>query len=285
MLENANEKETTLQILTLHRRFDRFARLIGNTSVDRLKASHVMVIGVGGVGSWVSESLTRSAVGRLTMIDFDLVCVTNTNRQLPAQANTVGKRKVAVMAERLSKINPQAKIEAVEEFYNADTSEELLSPRPDLIVDCIDNITAKCHLIATSRMKKIPLITSGGAGSRHNPLALQFADLMETHTDPFLQQVRKELRRHHGFPEGAAGIPCVFSTEMPSVPRTLEYDNDTGFQCVCPQGQNDYHSCERRNVIHGTASYVTGAFGLALASKAVEILTSGTNYGTNYGTN
>src|ERR1035437_5014843 len=131
----------------LHRRFDRIGRLIGDERMESLFRAHVMIIGVGGVGSWAAESLARSGVGRLTLVDFDDICITNTNRQLHTMSGLVGKKKAPVMAERLSKINPSARIEPMDLFYNMNTSEEILSRRPDFILDAIDNITAKCHLL------------------------------------------------------------------------------------------------------------------------------------------
>ena len=115
----------------IHRRFDRIGRLLGDERMTRLFRTHVMVIGVGGVGSWAAESLARSGVGHLTLVDFDDICITNTNRQLHALTGLVGKKKVTVMAERLRKVNPAASVEALEMFYNLNTSAEILARRPD----------------------------------------------------------------------------------------------------------------------------------------------------------
>lgn len=257
----------------LHRRFDRMGRLVGDENMEILFRSHVMVIGLGGVGSWAAESLARSGVGRLTVVDFDEICITNANRQLHALQGLVGYKKAKVMAERLRKINPQSRVEEMPKFYNEENSEAILEKKPDLILDAIDNMTAKAHLISTARARGIPLITSSGAAARLDPLAVQIRDLAETHTDPMAAQLRKTLRQKHGFPkEGPWGVPCVFSDEVPMMPVELKYDKGEGFKCVCPQGQNDFHSCERRHVIYGTASFVTGAFGLAMASWAVRKL-------------
>lgn len=252
----------------IHRRFDRIGRLLGDEKMTRLFQAHVMVIGVGGVGSWAAESLSRSGVGRLTLVDFDDICITNTNRQLHALTGLVGKKKATVMAERLSKVNPASRVEAMETFYNLNTSAEILGRKPDFILDAIDNVTAKCHLLATCRELGVPVISSGGSGGRMDPLRLRVTDMSETHTDPLLQQVRKVLRSKYAFPaEGAFGIPTVFSEEIPSEPVELKYDKGMGFKCVCPQGANDFHSCEKRNLIYGTASFVTGSFGLVAAAE------------------
>lgn len=261
-----------LQTLTLHRRFDRIGRLLGDEKMTQLQQAHVMVVGVGGVGSWCAESLARSGIGKITLVDFDDICVTNTNRQLHTMTGLIGQKKAKVMAERLQKINPQGKYQAIEKFYSAEASEEILQEGPDLIIDCIDNLKAKSHLIATCKMRGLAVLVAGGGGSRLDPTKLAVADLADTHTDPFLAQLRKDLRTRYDFPENNFGVQAVFSTEAPSEPKDLAYDKGQGFQCVCPQGQNNFHSCERRNIIHGTASFVVGTMGLWLASLAIKEL-------------
>lgn len=253
----------------LHRRFDRMGRLVGDEVMKRLMNMHVMVIGLGGVGSWAAESLARSGVGKLTIVDFDEICITNANRQLHALQGLVGKKKAEVMGERLRKINPQNTVNVIPEFYNAENSEVMLSHQPDYIVDAIDNLTAKTHLLATCRERGIKIITSGGSAAKLDPLRIKKADLADTYGDPMAAQVRKILRQKYDFPEKNFGIPCVFSDETPIQPVELHYDNGQGFKCVCPQGQNDLHNCDSRNVIWGTASFVTGSFGLAMASHIV----------------
>lgn len=254
----------------LHRRFDRMGRLVGDANMEKLFRSHVMVIGLGGVGSWAAESLARSGVGRLTVVDFDEICITNANRQLHALQGLVGHKKAKVMAERLRKINPQSQVEEMPMFYNEQNSAEILAKKPDYIIDAIDNMTAKSHLIHTAKALGIPLITSVGAAARLDPQAVKITDLSETHTDPMAQQLRKVMRQKYDFAaKGPWGVPCVFSTEVPMMPVELHYDQGEGFKCVCPQGQNDFHSCDRRHTIYGTASFVTGAFGLAMASWTV----------------
>lgn len=258
----------------LHRRFDRMGRLVGDSGMQKLFNTHVMIIGVGGVGSWTAESLVRSGVGQITLVDFDEICITNTNRQLPAMQGMVGKKKVEVMAERLKKINPQVEVKSLVQFYNLENSEDILSLHPDWVVDAIDNITAKCHLLAECRKRNQAVICSTGAGSRLDPLSVKIADLADSYQDNLAHQIRKTLRTKYNFPrEGEFGIPCVFSEEPLRIPETLSYDLNGEFKCVCPQGQNDYHSCERRTVIHGTASFVTGTFGLVLASHIVRKIT------------
>jgi tRNA threonylcarbamoyladenosine dehydratase len=244
---------------TLHRRFDRMGRLVGDENMKKLFNSHVMIIGLGGVGSWTAESLTRSGVGKLTIIDHDEICITNANRQLHALQGLVGKKKAEVMGERLRKINPQAQVQALPMFYNKDTSAEILAHKPDYIVDAIDNLTAKTYLLNQCREQNIKVITSGGASAKIDPMS---------HT------VRKILRQDYNFPRTKFfDIPCVFSDEIPMEPVELHYDLGQGFKCVCPQMQDNPHGCLHRNVIYGTSSFVTGAFGLAMASWVVRQIT------------
>lgn len=258
-----------------HRRFDRAARLFTEPGLSRLLAARVLVFGVGGVGSFAAEALSRSAVGRLVLVDFDDVCVTNTNRQLHALKGNIGKRKVEVMAERLRLIHPSGEVEPVAQFYNADNSDTLLTGDIDFVVDAIDNLTAKAHLIATCLRRGIPIVSSMGAAARLDPTRIQIADLAQTHRDPLARNVRKLLRQHHGLaidPKQPLGVSAVFSTERPIEPSAVGYDHSQGFRCVCPGGDNGLHSCERRRRIEGSASFVVGAFGLSCASVVVRSL-------------
>lgn len=255
---------------TLHRRFDRMGRLVGDENMAKLFNIHVMVIGLGGVGSWAAESLARSGIGRLTVVDFDEICITNANRQLHALQGLVGQKKALVMAERLKKINPQACVEGLPLFYNEENREQIMSYKPDYIIDAIDNLTAKCNLIHFCRSQGIKIVTSAGSAAKLDPSRIRIVDLAQTTVDPMAHQVRKILRQKYNFPEDKYfGVPCVFSDEPPLPAVDLKYDKGEGFKCVCPQGQNNLHSCEHRPVIWGNASFVTGAFGLHMASWIV----------------
>jgi tRNA A37 threonylcarbamoyladenosine dehydratase len=253
-----------------HRRFDRAARLVGEPAMERLARARVLVVGCGGVGSFAAEALARTALGHLELIDFDLVCVTNTNRQLHAMRGNIGKPKVEIMAERLRLVHPTARIDARVEFYSAQNADRLLSPAPDFVLDAIDNITAKAHLIDTCRRRGIPLVSVMGAAARIDPTRVQVDDLARTHHDPFAAAVRDVLRSKHGWhfkPSRPTGVPAVFTDERPIAPTDLAYDADTnGFACVCPQGDNGMHTCEKRSRIEGSAAWVTGTFGLVAAS-------------------
>ncbi len=257
----------------LHRRFDRMARLVGEPAIERLFRSHVMVVGLGGVGSFASESLVRSGIGRVSLVDFDRVCVTNSNRQLQALRGNVGLSKASTLALRMRLINPQATIEPVAKFYSVSTSDELMALAPDYVVDAIDNMTAKCHLLATCRSRQIPVVTCLGASGRIDPTQIAITDLARTKVCPVGRVIRKILRQQYEFPRtGDLGIAAVYSTEFAQEPEPVTYDGGLGFRCVCPGGSNDLHSCEKRRVIYGTASFVTGSFGLFCASAVVRAL-------------
>ncbi len=255
-----------------HRRFDRTARLLGDDGIARLQSSTVTVFGVGGVGSFAAEALVRSGVGRVILVDYDRICVTNVNRQLHAMKGTLGKSKVDVMAERLRAINPDATIEARREFYAADTSARLLVPEPDVVVDAIDNMAAKMHLISTCVRQRIRCVSAMGAAARLDPTMVRIADLSETRVDPFARDLRRNLRRKHDLDcTRAVGVWAVYSEEIPTPPQPLAYD-DGAFQCVCPGGQNGLNDCEHKNRVEGSVAFVPSVFGATAASVAVKLL-------------
>lgn len=270
--------ESELETYRLHRRFDRMGRLVGDPAMEKLFQTHVMVIGLGGVGSFAAESIVRSGVGKVTLVDFDEICITNFNRQLHSLQGRVGEKKADVMAERLRKINPQALIHSIPKFYNARFSDEIFEEtksthgkQVDYVIDAIDSVTPKCHLLERCRKEGIRIITSTGSGGKLDPTRIKIADLAVTTIDPLAKALRRILRDQHGFPqEGLFGIPAVYSDEPPTAPIELNYDNGKGFRCVCPQAENEFFNCDNRNVILGNASFVTGAFGLACASIVVK---------------
>lgn len=258
-----------------HRRFDRAARLFTEPGLGRLMQARVLVFGMGGVGSFAAEALARSAVGRLVLIDFDEVCITNVNRQLHALKGNVGRQKVDVMAERVRLIHPAGEVTPIPTFYNEESSEQLLSGDIDFVVDAIDNLTAKAHLLATCLKRGLPVVSSMGAAARLDPTRVRTADLAQTHKDPLARNVRKLLRQKHALTlsdKQPLGITAVFSDEPPIDPTAVGYDQGQGFRCVCPNGDNGLHSCEKRSRIEGSAAFVTGAFGLACASVVVRTL-------------
>ena len=278
--------DSEMETYRLHRRFDRMGRLVGDPVMEKLFQTHVMIVGLGGVGSFAAESLVRSGVGKVTLVDFDEICITNFNRQLHSLNGLVGEKKVEVMAERLRKINPQANIHAIVKFYNARFSDEIFGEaeqvhgtRPDYVIDAIDSVTPKCHLIARCRELNIRLVTSTGSGGKMDPTQIRVKDLAETTMDPLAKAIRKILRNEYGFPDKGEmfQIPAVYSEELTRAPMELNYDNGKGFRCVCPQGKNEFFNCDNRNVILGNASFVTGAFGLACASIVVNEINARVN--------
>jgi len=255
-----------------HRRFDRAARLLGDDGLARLGQSTATIIGLGGVGSFAAEALCRSGVGRLILVDFDRVCVTNTNRQLHAMKGTLGKLKVEVMAERLRAINPDATVETRREFYSEKNADRVLTPEPDIVVDAIDNVKAKLHLIATCIRQRLRLVSSMGAAARLDPSKVRVADLARTRVDPFARHLRKDLRRKFGVDcSRPVGVLAVYSEETPRAPRSLAYDRE-GYLCVCPGGHNGLHDCDHGSRLDGSLPFVPATFGMTLAATAVQLL-------------
>ncbi len=263
--------ETTEKKFKLSRRFDRTGRLLGDRSMERLAKARVIVFGLGGVGSYAVEGLVRSGVGHLTLVDFDDVCVTNTNRQLHATASTVGKSKADLMAQRVKQINPDVSVESVREFYREEVAEQLLKPGWDFVVDAIDNVKAKLHLLNRCVQLGLPVVSSMGAAGRLDPTAIRVEDLCETHMDPFAKDIRKLLKKKHGVDtDRYTGITAVYSIEVRRQPVALSYDKDTdGFLCVCPHQENDFHTCDHRTQIDGSVAFVTSVFGMNVAGVVV----------------
>ncbi len=250
------------------RRWDRFVRLVGEDATRKLLSSRVTIFGLGGVGSYAVESLARSAIGHLTIVDFDDVCVTNVNRQMQAFPATVGQSKADLLAQRIKAINPDAAVDSVQAFYDPETSESLLTPRPDFVIDAIDNVTAKLHLLTTCLKKNIPVVSVAGAGAKLDPTMVRVADLSETRIDPLARVVRKELSRRGIETTKHVGIPVVYSEEKAIAPESPTWDAE-GFRCICPHAEDSPHECEKRRLIYGTASFVTATFGNAAASVVV----------------
>lgn len=245
-------------------RFGGIARLVGRKAWQQLRQARVAVIGIGGVGSWSAEALVRSGIEKISLIDLDEVCITNTNRQLHTLHGEIGRAKVSVMAERLKAINPAAEIQAIQDFFTAETSSQLLEPGYDLIIDAIDSTRNKCLLIASCRERGIPLVSVGGSGGRCDPSQIRIADLSASTHDALLRQTRRRLRQHYDFPsEGSLGVPTVFSLEDPVFPGQdgevcTVRDPNTKARLDCEGG-------------YGSASFVTGSFGFAAASAGIRL--------------
>jgi tRNA threonylcarbamoyladenosine dehydratase len=245
-------------------RFGGIGRLFGNDGAQHLRAAHVCVVGIGGVGSWAVEALARSGVGKITLVDLDDVCISNVNRQLHALTGSFGKPKVEVMAERVRLIQPDCEVHARQEFFLESNAETILSTPFDFVFDAIDRVSMKALLIALCCRKNIPVITAGGAGGRRDPTAIEVRDLAFSSNDRLLKHVRKELRSKHGFTQAdkSFGVDCVFSREPVVFAQadgsvSCERGTTTDFRIDCSTG-------------FGTASFVTGTFGLIAAAKIVE---------------
>ena len=252
--------------MTLHR-LSRTELLIGTTGLERLRHSHVMICGVGGVGSYAAEALGRAGVGRITLVDFDDICLTNINRQIHALGSTVGQQKVETMAVRLRDINPDAEVIAVKAFFSGENAEQLLSPRPDYVLDAIDHFTAKVALITICRELNIPVISSMGAANKLDPTKIHVADIAETKNCRMARSMRKILRKA-GI---SSGVKVVYSTEGH---RELDPATSSacGSDCICPNKEEQLFRCEHRRVILGSISYLPPLFGLTMAGVVVNQL-------------
>ncbi|MET1077575.1 MAG: tRNA cyclic N6-threonylcarbamoyladenosine(37) synthase TcdA [Pseudomonas sp.] len=258
--------------MSVDERFGGIVRLYGQQGAERLAAAHVAVVGVGGVGSWVAEALARSGVGELSLFDLDDICVSNSNRQLHTLQGTIGRSKVAVMAERLRAINPACVVHEVEEFVTRETMAACITPDLDCVVDCIDSVSAKAALIAWCKRRKIQIVTTGGAGGQLDPTQVQVADLNKTFNDPLASSVRSMLRRDYGFsrtPGRHYSVACVFSSEQ------LRYPKPDGSICL----QKKFGDAEGTKLDCsgglGAVMMVTATFGMVAAARAVDKLVAG----------
>ncbi len=245
-------------------RFGALGRLYGAAALPRLRAAHVAVVGLGGVGSWAVEALARSGIGALTLIDLDDVCITNTNRQAHALMGMVGRPKVSVLAERVRAINPECRVLAMPEYFTTESAERILAARFDWLIDAVDGMTNKTNLIAACVQHGQRMLTVAGAGGRTDATRIRTGDLGESQGDELLRMVKKKLRRDHGFARGEGnhyGIPCVYSKEKPVFPWAdgtcaTEREPGTSLRLDCASGL-------------GTGVFVTGAFGFVAAGEVV----------------
>lgn len=246
--------------------FHRTELLVGGEGFQRLKAARVAVVGLGGVGSYAAEALVRSGVGHLTLIDFDRVCITNLNRQLHATRKTVGQRKAELMGERCRTINPKADVVVVPKFYCAEESDAMLGPGYDYVLDCIDNMTAKVHLLSSCHERGLPVISAMGAGGRLDPTRVRVTPLDDVTHDPFARLVRKLLRRN----DVPVDFPAVWTEEPPN---DLDADAQAAFRCICPdKDSNQVNTCESRFQIQGSSGFVPPVFGMTMGAVVVNAL-------------
>lgn len=191
-------------------RYSRTALLLGEAGVEKLKRSRVAVFGLGGVGSWCAEALARAGVGSLALIDKDVVEESNCNRQLVALTSTIGRAKADVMRERVLDINPACCAEAYKLFYLPETAHLMPLAGFDYLADCIDNVTAKIHLVCSAKAAGVPVISALGAGNKLDASAFRVSDLSRTSVDPLARVLRRELKKR-----GVEHLPVVWSDELP----------------------------------------------------------------------
>lgn len=222
------------EAIDLQRRFGGLERLYGMDGAARIRAAHVAVVGIGGVGSWAAEALARSGVGALTLIDLDHVAESNINRQIHALTTTVGQAKVVAMQERIAQIHPACRVTGVEEFVEPDNWPALLPPGVDAVIDACDQVKAKTAMAAWALRHKAVFIACGAAGGKRLAHKVDIDDLASTTHDPLLAQLRYRLRKHHGAPkEGKRiGVPCVFSREAVAPPdASCAVEGDGSLNC------------------------------------------------------
>jgi tRNA A37 threonylcarbamoyladenosine dehydratase len=243
----------------LTRRFGGVARLYGAGAAARLAGAHVVVAGVGGVGSWAVEALARCGLGRLTLIDLDMVAESNVNRQIQALNGEFGRAKIEVLADRVRAINPPAVLHLIEDFVTPENVAEMIGV-PDLLIDAVDDTRAKVAMIAHAHGSNFPVVTAGAAGGRVDPTAVRSDDLARTSQDALLARVRQHLRQRHGFPRDPKkrfGVTAIYSQEA------MRRNNDA---CETTQGGLNCSG-------YGSSVCVTAAFGLAAAAAAIKEMT------------
>jgi Dinucleotide-utilizing enzymes involved in molybdopterin and thiamine biosynthesis family 1 len=253
-------------------RFSGIARLYGESALQRFSQAHICVIGIGGVGSWIAETLARSGIGQITLIDMDDVCITNTNRQIHALKSNIGKAKTEVMAERILQINPECIVNIIDDFINADNVSNYLAtkqkPYYDYIIDAIDSVRDKAAVLAYCKRQKLKVITIGGAGGQKDPTKIKIADLAKTIQDPLAAKLRERLKNDYKLNKDSKGkfaIPCVFSTEQ------LTYPAKNGQICYSKNLADGVKKMDCESGF-GAIATVTATFGFVAVSYVLDKL-------------
>lgn len=257
----------------LERRFGGLKRLYGDKALNIISSKSVMVVGVGGVGSWAAEALARSGVGRLVLVDLDVVSESNINRQIHSLTSTLGQSKVEAMAERLREINPQLQLELIDDFIDIDNARTVIeSVAVDVVLDCADQVVAKMAMAVACRDLGLYFIMCGGAGGKSNSLALNFTDLSRSRNDALLAKIRKQLRQQYGYAKGSdvqgkalkkgpsMGVPCLWIDEPALLPGNQEEPTEGVLRG--PQGL----ACAG----YGSCVTVTAAMGLAAVNQILK---------------
>jgi tRNA threonylcarbamoyladenosine dehydratase len=227
---------------------ERTGLLVGDKGIEKLVNAHVLIVGLGGVGSYAAEAIGRSGVGKMTIIDGDTVDPTNRNRQLQALASTHGQNKAVLMAERLKLINPEVQLDVIDKFKNPDDMKEFLAQKFTYVIDAIDSISPKLYLLQTAYYNNQRIISSMGAGGKMDPTKIRVVDISQTDVCPMAQYVRKRLRYMNIY----KGIKSVYSTEVPAKFSIMRTDGS-----------------KYKKSAYGTISYLPAAFGLTCASVVI----------------
>lgn len=262
-----------------NRRFGGLSRLYGSGGSQNIVRAHVVVVGIGGVGSWCAEALARSGVGQLTLIDLDHIAESNVNRQIHALENSFGQSKVQAMCQRIALINPACQVQCVEEFVDARNWPAVAGlsayrPSPSLaVVDACDQVKAKLSMAAWALETGTNFITVGAAGGKRHAHAVDIADLAKTTHDPLLAQLRYRLRKEKKAPrQGKIGLTCVFSQEPVVQPHRLA--PSTNANAATPQNPKDGTlNCHG----YGSVVSVTATFGMCAAGWVLEKIANGTS--------
>ena len=246
--------------------FSRTELLLGKEAMDRLAGARVAVFGVGGVGGYVCEALVRSGVGAFDLIDDDKVCLTNLNRQIIATRSTVGRYKVDVMKERMLDINPDVDVRTHQCFFLPENADDFPFEEYDYVVDAVDTVTAKIELVMKAREKKVPIISSMGAGNKLDGSQFKVADIYKTKVCPLAKVMRHELKKR-----GVKKLKVVYSEELPIKP-VEDMAISCRTNCICPPGAK--HKCTERRAIPGSTAFVPSVAGLIIAGEVVKDLCS-----------
>lgn len=254
-------------------RFSRTQLLLGRDRMEMLRNARVAVFGIGGVGGYVVEALARSGVGRIDLIDNDVVSESNINRQIIATTDSIGRPKVEVAKERIRSIHPEAVVHAYQTFYMPDTAEQFDFTQYDYIVDAIDTVTGKIELIIQADKAKVPIISSMGAGNKMDPTAFRVTDIYKTKVCPLAKVMRRELKKR-----GIDKLKVVYSEEIPLTPLTKE-DDTTELYENAPMSPIEEASEQgiqllSRRQIPGSNAFVPSVAGLIIAGEIVKDLTN-----------
>ena len=255
-----------------YRRFSGIARLYGEQALANFQKAHICVIGIGGVGSWAVESLARSGIGMITLIDMDDICLTNTNRQIHALQKHVGDLKTEIMAQRVLQINPECQVDCIDDFINPENVTNLLGNKEhkkfDYVIDAIDSVRDKAAVLAHCRRHKIKVITIGGAGGKKDPTQIKITDLGKTIQDPLAAKLREQLKTKFGVKrdsKGKFGIECVYSTEQ------LTYPAQEGGVCFSKSEADGAKKMDCGSGF-GSITNVTATFGFVAVARILEKL-------------